>query len=437
MEDFYNNLTFYLENYGCQMNKADSNSLMNLLFKEGFKQTENYENSNAIIINTCSVRAHAEERVFSRVRLFKSYKRKEKKDIKIIVIGCMAQTSKDFLISIGADKVFDVYNENLVIDYIKEKELNITKFNGEYIFNSSYTDEKRKHKAFLPITHGCDNWCTYCIVPHTRGHMVSRKSIEVIEEVKKLIDLGAKEITLLGQNVNSYGTDLKDISFVDLLYEIDKVIGKSEMWVRFMTSHPKDFDKTLAEAVWNINSVCKHVHLPFQSASNRILKLMNRKYTVEDYIKKVSFLRDYDPLFALSTDVLVGFADETEEEFEETLELLKQIGFEEAYLYRYSEREGSIAHKKNMKYDEKKGKERLSKLVNFQRVIAENILTKHVGSIASVMVDDMAKDNVKYQTRSKENRIILIDSQKKLNMGDIYKVKITGIKSHTLIGEIL
>ena len=433
---------FYLENYGCQMNKADSNSLINSLMQEGFIQTEDYQNADNIIINTCSVRAHAEERVFSRVKLFNAERKKNKKNTKLIIMGCMAQTSKNILENLGVDKIFDVYNEMNILDYMKDEEVFIKKFNDNYIFSKSYVDKDKPHKAFLPISHGCNNWCSYCIVPHTRGKMVSRKSSEIIEEVKRLIGAGAKEITLLGQNVNSYGLDIEnEVSFTDLLYlidkTIDKTVGESKVWIRFLTSHPKDFDKDLANAIWNLKNIGKHIHLPFQSGSNRILKLMNRKYDKEEYIKKISYLREYADDFPISTDIIVGYADETNEEYKETLDLLKEIGFEDAYLYKYSEREGSIAYKKKVKYDEKVGSERLRELVDFQRVLAQKLLNKQVGKRAEIMIDDIAKDNIHYQCRSKENRLILVKKEKELNMGDIYNCEITEIKNHTLIGEII
>ena len=433
---------FYLENYGCQMNKADSNSLINSLMQEGFIQTEDYQNADNIIINTCSVRAHAEERVFSRVKLFNAERKKNKKNTKLIIMGCMAQTSKNILENLGVDKIFDVYNEMNILDYMKDEEVFIKKFNDNYIFSKSYVDKDKPHKAFLPISHGCNNWCSYCIVPHTRGKMVSRKSDEIIEEVKRLIESGAKEITLLGQNVNSYGLDIEnEVSFTDLLYlidkTIDKTVGESKVWIRFLTSHPKDFDKDLANAIWNLKNIGKHIHLPFQSGSNRILKLMNRKYDKEEYIKKISYLREYADDFPISTDIIVGYADETNEEYKETLDLLKEIGFEDAYLYKYSEREGSIAYKKKVKYDEKVGSERLRELVDFQRVLAQKLLNKQVGKRAEIMIDDIAKDNIHYQCRSKENRLILVKKEKELNMGDIYNCEITEIKNHTLIGKII
>lgn len=423
------------------MNKADSNSLINSLMQEGFIQTENYENADSIIINTCSVRAHAEERVFSRVKLFNANRKKNNKDSKIIVMGCMAQTSKEHLEKLGTDKIFDVYNEVNVIDYMKDEEVFVRKFNNDYIFQKSYIDGDKNHKAFIPISNGCSNWCTYCIVPHTRGKLVSRKSSEIIEEVKRLINEGAREITLLGQNVNSYGLDVKDeVNFTELLYMVDKAVdenNKNNVWIRFLTSHPKDFDKYTAEAILNLNSLCKHIHLPFQSGSNRILNLMNRKYTKEEYIEKISYLRDTVNDFPISTDVIVGYADETDEEYEETLSLLKEIGFEEAYLYKYSEREGSIAYKKKIQYDKNIGSERLTNMVNFQRELAQQLLTKQVGKKTEVMIDDIAKDGMHYLCRSKENRIILVKKENELNMGDIYNTEVTEIKSHTLIGKFI
>ena len=237
---------FYLENYGCQMNKTDSNTLINSLIQEGFIQTENYDDADNIIINTCSVREHAEERVFSIIKLFNSNRKKHKNNSKIIIMGCMAKTSKEKLESFGVDKIFDVYNEINIIDYMKDEEIFARKFNDSYIFNKSYVDKDKPHKAFLPISHGCSNWCTYCIVPHTRGKLVSRKSSEIIDEIKRLIDDNAREITLLGQNVNSYGLDISnEVNFTKLLYMIDKTVeekAKNKVWIRFLTSHPKDFD---------------------------------------------------------------------------------------------------------------------------------------------------------------------------------------------------
>lgn len=437
--NIYIMIHFYLENYGCQMNRADSNSLIHSLQSEGFLETTEYIDANIIIINTCSVRQHAEDRVFARVRLFNAFKKRENKSIKIIVMGCMAQTSKDMLYSLGVDKVFDVYNEIKILDYVKNNDLIENDFNSNYIFSKSYVDKLYSHKAFLPITHGCDNWCTYCIVPHTRGGLISRASKDILDNLKSLIDSGAKEITLLGQNVNSYGEDTKDMSFVRLLKNIDKTINGRDIWIRFTTSHPKDFDKDLAHAIINLKSVCEHIHLPFQSGSNRILNLMDRKYTVEEYLEKVSYLRDITKDFLISTDIIVGFADETDEEFNETLNVIKKIGFEEAYLYKYSERVGTVAYKRKIAYDANNGSLRLSKLIEIQRAIALKLLTKQVGSVHKVMINNIAKDKNNYLARSRENRAIVIklNNDKALKIGEIYNAKITDIRGHSLIADII
>jgi len=430
---------FYLENYGCQMNRADSNSLIHSLRDEGFIQTDNIEKSNSVIINTCSVREHAETRVFGRVRYFASIKRKYNKSLKIIIMGCMAQTSKDILYSLGADNVFDVYNEIDIAQYLKNDTQDKKEFNKNYVFHKPYIDDIYTHKAFLPITHGCDNWCSYCIVPHTRGHLISRKSSEILEGVRRLVGEGAKDITLLGQNVNSYGLDINDMTFTDLLYEIDKIIGDDNIWLKFMTSHPKDFDKSIAVAIRDLDSVCECLHLPFQSGSNRVLNVMNRKYTIEEYLEKVSYLRDINPSFVLSTDIIVGFALETESEFQETLNIVETVGFEEAYLYRYSERPLTVASQKNISYDIDKGKDMLSRLIDVQRRISHELLSKQVGKTLKVMIDFIAKDKKNYLAKSRENRSIIIDGSngKKYTSGDIYNVQVKSIRGHSLMGDII
>lgn len=432
--------TFYLENYGCQMNRADSNTLSNKLKEAGFSEVSDYESANNIIINTCSVRKHAEDRVFARVKLFGSYKRTKNKNAKIIVMGCMAKNNKDELYNLKVDRVFDVYNEEQIIDFLLGLDFIEKDFDSEYNFKKSYIDSEYKHKAYLPISHGCDNWCTYCIVPHTRGSMVSRPLNDVLDNLKYLIDSGAKEITLLGQNVNSYGLDNKESNFVELLKKCDDIIGRDKsIWLRFMTSHPKDFTKELAYAIFDLNSVCNSLHLPFQSGSDRILKLMNRKYSLKDYLEKVSYLRERDNLFSISTDVLVGFGDETESEFEETLNLLSTVVFEEAFLYKYSERVGSVAEKQKIKYSEEVGSIRLNKLIDFQRNISYKQLKKQIGKTLKVMIEGIAKDKKNYLGRSYENRTVIVnnDNGKDYKSGSILDVHILYTKAQMLIGAII
>ncbi len=437
------NNKFYIETYGCQMNRSDSTSIANTFLKHAFENVESAEEANIIIINTCSVREHAENRVFGRINKLVWLRKTNKLNYKIVVTGCMARSSAEKLSSLGVDYVFDVYEQNNIYTYFlndensRNEEVSIdSRFGYNYEFKSCYVDETFPYKAYLPITHGCNNFCTYCIVPYTRGPIVSRSSDDIIFELKNLIDSGAKEITLLGQNVNSYGLDKNDINFVDLLYKIDKY-ASGKCWIRFLTSHPKDFSKELAEAILGLDSICSSLHLPLQSGSNRMLSLMNRKYTKEQYLEKVAYLRDIDNMFALSTDMIVGFADETDSEFEETLEMLKTIKYEDAFLYKYSERKGTSAHKKSIGYNKEKGQERLSTMIDFQRAIARETLSKLVGKKLSVMVKSIAKDKKHYQCDSYESRIVLLDIDKneKYAPGDILDVSIYDIINHNLIAK--
>ncbi len=430
---------FYIETYGCQMNRADSTSIANTFLENNFENVDTAETSNVIIINTCSVREHAENRVFGRINKLVWLRKTNNLDYKIVVTGCMARSASEKLSSLGVDYVFDVYEQNKIYSYFLDENQDIandSKFGYNYEFKSCYIDETFTYKAYLPITHGCNNFCTYCIVPYTRGPIVSRSSVDIIDELKKLIDNGAKEIMLLGQNVNSYGLDKNDINFVDLLYQIDKY-ASGKCWVRFMTSHPKDFSQPLATAILELNSICSNLHLPLQSGSNRMLTLMNRKYTKEQYLENVSYLRSVDEMFPLSTDIIVGFADETDAEFEETLEMLKTIKYEDAYLYKYSERKGTTAHKKSIAYDKEKAQERLSTIIDFQRAIAQDTLSKSVGKEMLVMIKGVAKDKKHYQCDSYQGRIVLLDIKNEYKPGDIVKVATYDIINHNLIAKEL
>ena len=431
---------FYIETYGCQMNRSDSTSIMHSLIANNFKKVDSIENADIIIINTCSIRDHAENRALTRISTLASIRKKTNSKFKIAVTGCMARSAYEKLRLRGADYIFDVYEQSKMHYYLSDENYKHSEnnFGYDYEFKTCYLDEHYKHKAYLPITHGCDNWCTYCIVPHTRGPMASRNSMEIIKEFKKLVDEGAKEITLLGQNVNSYGIDNNDINFVKLLYQLDKY-AENKSWIRFMTSHPKDFSKELAMAVLDLKSVCSHLHLPLQSANDRILEIMNRKYTKQEYIEKVNYLRKNDDTFALSTDIIVGFADETDTEFEETLKMLEHINYEEAYLYRYSERKGTIAEKKSIIYDEDKAKERLNILIDMQRNISKKRLAQSVNKNMLIMIESIAKDKKHYLSRSYENRTVLLDinDKKKYRNGDIIMAKTYDIVNYSLLAKEL
>ncbi|MBI4976267.1 MAG: tRNA (N6-isopentenyl adenosine(37)-C2)-methylthiotransferase MiaB [Spirochaetes bacterium] len=421
---------FFMETYGCQMNKADSASIRGLLIERGFTDAEDITKADVVIINTCVVREHAENRVYARLGYFRHIKERINPALKVVLTGCLTRFNRAKLEEeYEIDLIADVYSQAELADCIANDSYATQSLyrTTNYKFKPSELDPDNPIRAYVSITHGCDNWCSYCIVPAVRGTMISRPADDIIDEVKRLCDLGVKEITLLGQNVNSYGTDIGGMKFVDLLERIDKTT--SGQWIRFMTSHPKDFSKTLADAVIDLQSLCGHVHLPLQSGSNRILSLMGRSYSREDYLEKIGYLRSRKPDFPLSTDIIVGFADETDAEYEETASMLRTIRFEDAYLYHYSERKGSRAAEKGLPCDEATGRERLAKIIALQRSLSADSLSQCIGTTMSVLIESKARDGGMIG-RSRENRMVVVPEGK---IGDIVTVTAKEIKGHTLI----
>lgn len=420
------------------MNKADSTSIHKMLTEKGLGECSSVEEASVIIINTCAVREHAENRVYSRLKYFRHIKEHHKPELKVVLTGCLARFSRERLENeFEVDLIADVYSQEELVEKIAANDYNSPAVSKTYHFKTPYADEKYPFKAFVSITHGCDNWCTYCIVPAVRGPMLSRPSSDILKSVKTLIEDGVKEITLLGQNVNSYGEDLEDeYDFTSLLDKINTVIEKANkrVWVRFMTSHPKDFSPRLAKAIVELPSLCEHLHLPMQSGSTAILEAMGRKYSREDYLQKVDYIRELRKDFALSTDVLVGFPGESEKDFEDTLSLVEEIGFEDAFLYRYSERKGSIASKKNLSYNDKEGLRRLSILIERQRKRGMECLKKALNTEMDALVESVAKDGENLLARSRENRMILIDKQLS-SIGEFVKVKPSSLKGTTYFAD--
>lgn len=414
------------------MNKADSSSIRNMLIEKGMKPAEKAEEADALILNTCAVRQHAENRIYGRLGYYRHVKETQNPGMTIVLTGCLSRFSKERLIGeYEVDVIADVYSQQELVELLSSRKSAVAQIfkNDGYIFKKSYLDEQNPNKAFLSITHGCDNRCSYCIVPSVRGPMISRPEHEIEEELKRLIDAGVKEVTLLGQNVNSYGEDINAVSFPGLLQRLDNIAQShsDELWIRFLTSHPKDFSKGLADALIELPSVCEQLHLPLQSGNNRVLQSMRRKYSREDYMERVDYLRSRDASFPLSTDVLVGFDMETDTEFEETMDILQRVAFEDAYMYRYSERAGSIAAQKKVPYDEAKSLERLNELVRRQREIAHERLKSLVGMEMRVMAEHTAKDGEHILARSRGYRMALLPKGA-AKPGDILNVKTTGLK---------
>jgi len=387
MKLFYKIITF-----GCQMNVSDSERVSACLGNLGFKETDDWKVVDLLIFNTCSVRQSAENRVFSRINLIRK-NHPVKKELKIVVTGCMLYHDDKFLLGkfkypvlFLSIKELSKWDQKLV-RYFPKIEKRVAKEFFEIVpqYNS-------KFQAYVPISFGCDNFCAYCVVPYARGREESRPMKEIYEEVKCLVEKGYKEITLLGQNVNSYKGErlkVKDDKFTEPFPQLLELLNsiKGDFWVRFLTSHPKDLSDELIKAIASLDKVTKYLHLPVQSGDNQILKVMNRKYTVEHYKKLIDKVREAVPEIMISTDIIVGFPGETNEQFENTVKLFKVAKFEMAYINRYSPRERTAAFnlEDNVSLKEKKRREK-----ELTEVLAETIKTKSqklVGKFVKVLVE--------------------------------------------------
>ena len=365
--------TFFIRTYGCQMNELDTEIMAGQLLKKGLTPVQDEENADLLIFNTCSIRDLAERKVMGKLGLLG---RASKKNSIIGVTGCMAMAKKQTLFRkfphldfvIGTNNITDL---DTVVDEILYTDRQIHKTDDRFEENLDYLIAQRdsKVKAHVSIIRGCDKFCTYCVVPYTRGEEVSRPPESIVDECKRLADSGYKEITLLGQNVNSYGKDRPEWNclFHDLLGKLDAIEGLER--IRFMTSHPVDITVELMQAIRDLPSLCEFVHFPLQAGSNRILKKMHRIYTREQYFEKVSLLREIVPNASLGTDIIVGFPTETDAEFEETYEAMKEIRFSVAFVFAYSARKGTPAKRWKDDIPETVKSERLQRLLDLQNEI--------------------------------------------------------------------
>lgn len=427
---------FFLRTYGCQMNELDSEIMVGLLEKRGLQRTEEEEEADLLIFNTCSIRDLAERKVMGKIGKLGS---KPKRAL-IGVTGCMAMAKKETLFKklpnidfiIGTNNISEL---NTVLDDVLTTNRPLIRTDDQFEENLDYFVAKRDDplKAHVSIIRGCDKFCTYCVVPYTRGQEVSRPPESIEEECKKLVGQGYKEITLLGQNVNSYGKDKPEwnAKFHDLLYRLDKIPGLER--VRFMTSHPVDITRELMLAIRDLPSVCEFVHFPLQAGSNRILKKMHRIYTVEQYLEKVAMLREIVPDVSLGTDIIVGFPTETEEEFQQTYDRFREIGYSVAFLFAYSARKGTPAFRWKDDIPEEVKNDRLQRLLALYDEIATEEKKKMLGSVVEVLVENCEESQVKGRTRCWKR---VVFSGGKHLVGTLQKVKITGYSHQTLLGEL-
>jgi tRNA-2-methylthio-N6-dimethylallyladenosine synthase len=429
---------FFLRTYGCQMNELDSEIMVGQLLKRGLVRTEDEMEADLLLFNTCSIRDLAERKVMGKIGLLG---RSPSKRQVIGVTGCMAMAKKDSLFRklphvdfvLGTNNINDL---NEVLDEVLEGRAQIIRTGDQFEENVNYLEASREdpHKAFVSIIRGCDKFCTYCVVPYTRGQEVSRPKESVIEECKQLVQKGYKEITLLGQNVNSYGKDHPEWNYLfhDLLYDLNNIPGMQR--IRFMTSHPVDITVELMQAIRDLPSLCEFVHFPLQAGSNRILKKMHRVYTTEIYLEKVAKLRSIVPHVSLGTDIIVGFPTETEEEFQETYDLFKQIRYSVAFIFAYSARKGTPAFRWKDDIPEPVKLDRLQRLLALHESLFSEQMAELIGQEVEILVERRNRDEKHMKGRTRCWKKVIFPGEDSL-VGSLQKVKITGFHHQTLIGE--
>jgi len=442
----------YIETYGCQMNVADSEVVASVMQMAGYETTESLEEADAVFLNTCSVRDNAEQKIFHRLDALHGEKVKRSKNAKrsliIGVLGCMAERAQqDLLDNHHCDLVAGPDAYLSLPDLIAQAETGHKAMNIELSTTETYRDIVPQriglgHKigGFVSIMRGCNNFCHYCIVPYTRGRERSRDVESILKEVSDLRDRGFKEVTLLGQNVNSYsrkeeGGTRKEITFPELLRRVAEEAG--DMRVRFTTSHPKDMSDETLKVIAEMPNVCRHIHLPVQSGSDRILKLMNRKYTREWYLDRVAAIRRIIPDCGLSTDIFVGYHSETEEDHQMSLDLMREVGYDSAFMFKYSERPGTYASK-HLPDDvpEEEKIRRLNELIALQTEISAQQNKKDEGKEFDVLVEGFSKrSRDQLCGRTEQNKMVVFDKAGH-HIGETVRVKITGSTSATLLGKI-
>ena len=439
----YKGKTYFIKTYGCQMNEHDSENIGALLESIGFKKVDDYLDADLVLLNTCSIRENAHNKAFGMLGRLKHFKA-DKKDLIIGLCGCMAQEvsvveeiMKDYKFVNFVLGTHNLHELPEIIDKaIEENKQQIEVYSREGdLYEGLPVVRANSYKAYVNIIYGCDKFCTYCIVPYTRGRERSRKKEDILREVDELIKDGYKEVTLLGQNVNAYGKDLyDDYNLGNLLEEIAK---KDIPRIRFMTSHPWDFNDKMIEVIGKYPNIMPSIHLPVQSGSSKVLKLMGRRYTRESYLELFNKIKEIVPGVAISTDIIVGFPGETEEDFEETMSLVEYCKYDNAFTFIFSERKGTPACKLK---DNTTLKEKEERLYRLNEVVNKYFLEnnkKLEGTTLKVLVEGISDKKNMYYGYSETNKLINFTSSKELNLGDIVDVKIESAKTWSLDGKAI
>ena len=435
------NKKLFIETYGCQMNVADSEVVASIMQMDGYELTDRIEEADAIFVNTCSVRDNAEQKIYGRLQYFQSL-RKKKHGLVVGVLGCMAERVREELIEVhhadlvvGPDSYMDLPNLVGAVER-GEKAINV-----ELSTTETYKDviplklPGATISGFVSIMRGCNNFCTYCIVPYTRGRERSRDLESILNEIRDMQEKGFKEVTLLGQNVNSYLYDngTEQITFPILLERVAEAFPT--MRIRFTTSHPKDMSDDTLRVIATHDNLCKMIHLPAQSGSSRILKVMNRKYTREWYLDRIAAIRRLVPDCAISTDLFCGFHSETEEDYQETLSLMREVGYDSAFLFKYSERPGTYASK-HLADDvpEEVKIRRLQSMIDLQNQLSDESNKRDIGKVFEVLIEGFSKrSREQLFGRTSQNKVVIFDKQN-FKVGQFIRVKIERATSATLFG---
>lgn len=435
-------MKIYIETYGCQMNLNDSEIVSSILTEGGCEISDNIDIADAIFLNTCSVRDNAEKRVLERLKHLKQYKRK-KKGLVIGILGCMAERMRSKLLL--ESEILDLVvgpDEYRSINNLLETAMNGDKGVAVKLSRvETYDDIKPIRKdgisAWLSIMRGCNNFCSYCVVPFTRGRERSRPLRSIVDESILLQNDGFREITLLGQNVNSYQCPETNYGFPKLLSSIAERIPNTR--IRYTTSHPRDMNDELIDVMASYCNICKHIHLPVQSGSNRILQIMNRGYTAEQYHDRIVKIRNKMPEISLTTDIIAGYPSETDTDHKQTLELLRTVRYDGAFMFRYSPREGTAAFKLDDDVPETIKIERLNEIITVQQDIAKELNNKEIGKVHKVLVEGASKrEQTEWQGRTDSNKVAIFPIENHtVSTGDILNIRITRSTSATLFGEII
>ncbi|MCB9257924.1 MAG: tRNA (N6-isopentenyl adenosine(37)-C2)-methylthiotransferase MiaB [Ignavibacteriales bacterium] len=431
----------YIETYGCQMNVADTEIVQGILANKGYDLTEDINNADVVLLNTCSIRENAEQRIYGRLGNIKTLKT-GKPNLVIGILGCMAERLR-------TDLVEDKKIVDLVVgpdEYRRLPEFIDTAFAGEKGIGvklsktETYDDlipfraNDDGLSAWISVMRGCDKFCTFCVVPFTRGRERSRSLESVVNEVKQLSNQGYKEVTLLGQNVNSYDDNGRD--FADLLAAV--AVVDRNVRVRFSTSHPQDFSDKLLYTISEHPNLCNYIHLPVQSGSNRILELMNRTYSIEHYLTIIEKARKIIPGVSFSTDIISGFPTETYEDHLATLEVMRQVRYDGAYMFKYSPREGTKAYRMNDDVDEETKSKRLTEIIDEQQKISFEINQELIGKEEVILIEGFSKKSNEFLAgRTDTNKVAIIPAEQNIEKGDYVKVKITKATSGTLFADVL